>query len=415
MQIILSTHDSSSYPVDFKPVFKNFLITLVLFVCAPLIWAHDASHFHAEKNLPETAMPDDHDKLFPFERLSIDVTDYFTEANLKFDADMNPSGIFTSDDHDTGSASDALARQELLALNTSGKKSLISYVDVGDPEADPIVLFHGVPTSMFEWRDVILYLEKHARVIAFDQIGQGYSSKHKTLTYTYKQQLAYVEAFFAALQLDQKKTTLVVTDTGGSLGFAYAMRHPENIKGLAFFETVFGPVPSLDMMTKQAQVFRSPEGNEEIITQNTFVENLIVHASEVVPPNDTPFTIRPFTDAEIRAYKFPYLNQDHRKVLARWVLEIPFMGGAPDGYGDTNLEIWSRFAGYLMTNPVPKLYLFAEPGMLNTLETSHFVMENFNTDNSLSSINLGLGYHFLQEDYPEEVGQAIAQWYQLLP
>lgn len=388
---------------------KKFLATLTLLICAPLLFAHESLH-----NRPHKVLPVDSEKLFPFERLTIDVADFFTQDNLKFDIDLNPGGIFTSDDHDTSPLSDAEARRELIELNESGKKSLISYIDVGDPQADPIVLFHGIPTSMFEWRDVIPYLEKHARVIAFDQIGQGYSSKHKTLTYTYKQQLAYVEAFFAALLLDQKRITLVVTDTGGSLGFAYAMRHPDNIKGLAFFETVFGPVPSLDRMTRQAQVFRSQEGNEKIITENTFIENLIVHTSEVIPPNDTPFTIRSFTEAEIRAYAFPYLNKDHRRVLARWVLEIPFAGGAPDGYGDSNIDIWNQFAGYLMTNPVPKLYLFAEPGVLNTIETSHFVMENFNTENSMSAINLGLGYHFLQEDYPEQVGQAIAQWYRTL-
>ncbi|MDH5414539.1 MAG: alpha/beta fold hydrolase [Flavobacteriaceae bacterium] len=364
---------------------------------------------HKSNLLPEQST------LFPFKRQYINVTDYFTEDNLKFDAKTNPRGIFTSDDDDISTYSDVEARKELIALNTQHKRSLISYVDVGKPDADPIILFHGIPTSSFEWREIIPILAEHGRVIAFDQLGQGYSSKHRSLTYTYKQQLAYTEAFFAALGLDQEKVTIVATDTGGSLGFAYAMRQPEKIKGLAFFETVFGPAPSLAAMTAQAQQFRSTEGNQKIITENTFIENLIVNSSEIVPPNEVPFSIRPFTEEEIRGYKHPYLNHDHRRALAQWVLEIPITDGAPDGFGNTNIEIWGKFAMYLMTSSVPKLYLFADPGMLNQSPVVDFVLENFNTEGSLRWTNLGLGYHFLQEDYPDQVGKEITDWFLNLP
>lgn len=393
----------------------TFLILAILSFGLPkIVFAKESSFPEQVVALQNKKVSSEHTSLFPSNRSSVNVASYFTEKNLKFDPELNPDGIFTSDDRDTSSYADARARQELIQLNLSGKKSLISYIDVGDPAADPIVLFHGIPTSSFEWRQIIPLLKKHARVIAFDQIGQGHSTKHRQLTYTFKQHLAYTEAFFSALQLDQKKITVVATDTGSSLGFAYAMRHPDKIKGLAFFETVFGPVPTLEAMTAQAQVFRSMEGNRKIIEENTFIENLIVHSAEVIPPNTVPFAIEPFTAEEIRAYKFPYHKKEHRRVLAQWILEIPFIGGAPDGYGDTNIDIWSQFATYLMTSSVPKFYLFAEPGVLNTIGITNFVLENFNTNGSLSWVNLGLGYHFLHEDYAEQVGKEIANWYQNL-
>lgn len=417
MQNLINRSLNTAQNLYFCKVYILFflVISVVLGFLPVTTFAHKYSNqketypAHKKDFLPEEST------LFPFKRQFINVTDYFTEDNLKFDINTNPHGIFTSDDNDTSTTADANARKELIELKRQHKKSLISYIDVGNPDADPIVLFHGIPTSSFEWREIISTLAEHGRVIAFDQLGQGYSSKHRSLTYTYKQQLAYTEAFFSALQLDQKKVTIVATDTGGSLGFAYAMRHPEQIKGIAFFETVFGPVPSLDRMTKQAQVFRSPEGNKKIITENTFIKNLIDHSSEIIPPNDTPFTIREFTAEETRSYKHPYLNKKHRRVLAQWVMEIPFMGGSHDGFGDTNIDIWGKFAAYLMTSPVPKLYLFAEPGVLNTIDTTHFVIDNFNTEGSLNWVNLGLGYHFLQEDYPEQIGQEIVDWYQNLP
>lgn len=405
----------------FTKSLNGYILLITFLILAILSFGLPTIAFAKESSFPEQVVAlqnenvsSEHTSLFPFNRSSVNVVSYFTEKNLKFDPELNPDGIFTSDDRDTSSYADVSARQELIQLNLSGKKSLISYIDVGDPEADPIVLFHGIPTSSFEWRQIILLLKKHARVIAFDQIGQGHSTKHEQLTYTFKQHLAYTEAFLSALKLDQKKITIVATDTGGSLGFAYAMRHPDKIKGLAFFETVFGPAPSLEAMTAQAQVFRSMEGNRKIIEENTFIENLIVHSAEVIPPNTVPFTIEPFTTEEIQAYKFPYHKKEHRRVLAQWVLEIPFIGGAPDGHGDTNIDIWSQFAAYLKTSSVPKLYLFAEPGVLNTIGITNFVLENFNTNGSLSWVNLGLGYHFLQEDYAEQVGKEIGNWYQNL-
>ncbi len=396
------------------PSFPTMAIIAVIAVAAPLktALADASSNDTSERNAVAYAGQHDAYERSKTHRRYVHVADYFTEAHLKFDPRTNPSGIFSSPDGDQTTFSDAIARRELIGLNTHGAESLISYIDTGDPDADPIVLFHGVPTSAYEWRNVIPILAKYGRVIAFDQIGQGYSSKHRRLTYTWKQQLAYVEAFFYKLGLQDKKLVIVATDTGASLGFAYAARHPGQIKGIAFFESVFGPVSALDTMTIQAQIFRSSEGNRKIITENTFVENLIVHSSEIIPPNDQPFSIRSFTPEEIRAYRRPYSNRDNRRVLAQWVREIPVINGAPDGFGDSNIQLWQQFADYLMTDGVPKLYLYASPGVLNTQPVVDFVLANFNTDDSLTAVDLGYGYHFLQEDYPELVGEEIALWYQ---
>jgi len=355
----------------------------------------------------------DSERALPHRRY-IDVSRYLTNERLKFNLETNPGGIFVSGDADLSTYSDSPARRELISLNAHEVESVISYYELGDPNADPIVLFHGIPASAYEWRMIMPTLAKMGRVIAFDQIGQGRSSKHKSLTYTWKQQLAYTEAFFKALGLDKKRITIVATDTGGSLGFAFAARHPQQIKGLAFFETVLGPVPSFSVMPIQAQQFRSPEGYRRIIDENAFTENLIIHSAEIVPPNDRPFTINPFTPDAIRAYQRPYKKKDNRRVLAQWVREIPIMDGSPDGFGNTNIALWSQFAGYLMTSTVPKLFIYASPGVLNTDPTVQFVLTNYNRNNSLTAINLGLGFHFLHEDNPDQVGYEIADWYQRL-
>ena len=338
-----------------------------------------------------------------FHRTELSAT--FTEERLRLDATNYPNGLFTSDDSE--------ARDELIALRTSGEGAQVFWMEAGDPSADPIVFFHGIPTWSFLWRGVIPHLVDHGRVIVFDQLGQGLSSKSDSLTYTYKQQLAFVEAFFEEAGLDGQNLTIVAHDTGGSLGFAYAARHPETIKGLAFFETVLGPVPSFDVMPLQAQQFRSDAGNAAIISDNTFIKNLIVNGHETAPPNDRPFLVSPLSRTAVLAYSFPYARKKNRRVLAQWVREIPIIGGAPDGHGDTNLELWGQFGGYLAMSDTPKLLLHASPGVLTTPPTVGFLEANYN---ALTSVDLGeVGYHFLQEDFPAKVGGEIATWYASLP
>ena len=347
---------------------------------------------------------------FPFEIQEVEVSDYFTEENLKLNAENNPNGIFTSDDSDTTSSSDAKARQELIELKESGELSTISYVEAGNPEGDPLVLFHGLPTSKYLWRNVIPELPQDAKIIAFDQIGFGNSSK-PDITYTFKQHLAHIEAFFAELGLDEEELTIVNHDSGGTLGFAYAARHEEQIEGLAFFETVFGAIPDFEQMPLQAQFFRSEEGQEAIIEDNIFIQNLIARSSETLPGNDRPFTQRQLSAEEIAVYNEPFQNPEDREVLARFVRELPIVGGDENGFGDTNLEIFTDFAEYLVTSDVEKLLLHVDPGVLTTEPTVEFIEENFNTNDSVKSVDLGTGFHFLQEDQPERVGQEIAQWW----
>ena len=350
---------------------------------------------------------------FPFEIQEVEVSDYFTEENLKFDAQNNPDGIFTADDNDTTSFSDAEARQELIELNESGESSTISYVEAGNPEGDPIVLFHGLPTSKYLWRNVIPELPQDARIIAFDQIGFGDSSK-PDITYTYKQHLAHVEAFFTELGLDDDELTLVNHDSGGTLGFAYAARHEEQIQGLAFFETVFGPIPSLDseLIPEQFNFFRSDEGQEAIVEDNIFIEANIERSSETLLGNEQPLTQRQLSPEEIAAYNEPFQNPEDREVLAQFVREIPVLEGEENGFGDTNLEIFADFAEYLATSDVEKLLLNFDPGFAVSEPTVELVESNFNTGDSLKSVDLGSGFHFVQEDQPVSIGREISEWFE---
>jgi haloalkane dehalogenase len=123
--------------------------------------------------------------------------------------------------------------------------SKMAYVEAG--EGDPILFLHGNPTSKYLWRNVMPWLEGQGHVIALDLIGMGESDK-PDIGYTFAEHSEYLDGFIEALGLEQ--ITLVIHDWGSGLGFDYAQRHPDNVKGIAFMEAVVAPaMPTrFDMM-----------------------------------------------------------------------------------------------------------------------------------------------------------------------
>ena len=123
------------------------------------------------------------------------------------------------------SAADPHPRKRLELLN-----SWMSYADTG--AGDPVVFLHGNPTSSYLWRNVIPYLAPHARCVAPDLIGMGASGPSATGTYRFADHARYLDAFFDGLNL-KRNVTLVVHDWGSALGFHWAARHRDAVKGIA--------------------------------------------------------------------------------------------------------------------------------------------------------------------------------------
>jgi len=363
-----------------------------LFVLINLVWILTACGHNDDENI---------------NRRSIEVSQFFSDENLKFHEFNNPQGIFTSEDTDISRFSDVAPRQQLVSIRDRSEKSFVSYLEAGNSEGDPIILMHGTPSQAYLWRHVIPRLPQSARIIAPDLIGYGQSSKHD-IDYSFKQHAAYLQAFVVALGLvngqgvAEKEITFVAHDIGSVPALAYAARFPENIKGIVFFEALLGPVPSFDIMPQTAQFFRSDEGQTEITKNNAFMENMMF--TEVMSSHQ-------FTAEEKKIYRQPFLEEASRKSLAAVPREVPILGGSPDGFGDTNIELLGRNAQYLMTNPVPRLFIYALPGVLIQESSVAVINESFNPANTLSTVMLAEGKHFLQEDIPNELGDAIHQWY----
>ena len=271
--------------------------------------------------------------------------------------------------------------------------SKMHFVESGD--GDPILFLHGNPTSSYLWRNVMPHLESQGRVIAVDLIGMGKSDKPE-LDYTFPDHSRYLEAFIAELGLE--RITLVVHDWGSTLGFHYARRHQSNVIGIAFMEAIVPPampMPSVEAMGPAAPIFQAMrtegQGEQMVLEQNFFVEQLLPGA-----------VARGLGEAEMAVYREPYPTPASRKPTLVWPRELP-IGGVPA----RNVEVVEAIGEWMAETNLPMIHLWARPGALNPEPVVEALVQKIP---HLQSTFIGTGIHFLQEDHPEIIGRAIADW-----
>ncbi len=268
----------------------------------------------------------------------------------------------------------------------------IHYIDEGS--GDPILFLHGNPTSSYLWRNIIPYLVPHGRCIALDLIGMGKSDK-PDLNYRFFDHSKYVEGFIKKLNLSN--LTLVIHDWGSGLGFHYAMRHENNIKGIAFMEAIVKPMTWEDFpkdFKMGFKLFRTAGiGWLMLSVMNMFVTKILPQA-----------IVRKLSTEEMDYYADPFKTVQSRKPVRQWPCEIPIEGKPVDVY-----EAISNYSRKLQASEVPKLLFFATPGGLIDPKTVDWCKQNLK---HLKVIDVGDGIHYLQEDNPHLIGQEIAKWYQ---
>ena len=275
----------------------------------------------------------------------------------------------------------------------SVKGKQIAYVEEGS--GDPIVLLHGNPTSSFLWRNVIPELVNSGRVIAPDLIGQGDSDKLPASEgperYTLEVAYSYVEGLLDTIGANQN-VTLVIHDWGSGIGFLWAMRHAAALKGVAYMEGIVKPVSWADWPESAVGIFkgfRSDKGEDMILNRNMFIE-------AVLPSS----VIRKLSEAEMDAYRAPYYRADDRQPLLNWPRQIPL-----EGEPENVVALVNQYGAFMAGSDIPKLFINAEPGSILTGAQREFCRSWPNQQEVTVQ-----GLHFIQEDSPVEIGQAVANW-----
>jgi haloalkane dehalogenase len=211
-------------------------------------------------------------------------------------------------------------------------------------------------------------------------------------SYRFVEHRHYLDGLLEALGVTER-VTLVVHDWGSALGFDWANRHREAVKGIAYMEAIVRPLAWSEWpepIRKLFEGFRSPAGEAMVLEKNVFVER-------VLPGS----VLRGLTEEEMTVYRRPYLDPgEARRPTLTWPRQIPLDGEPADV-----AEIVRDYACWLAQSDVPKLFVNAEPGAILIGPQREFCRRW--PDQREVTVK---GSHFIQEDSPDEIGRALAAW-----
>ncbi|MGY1719941.1 haloalkane dehalogenase [Blastococcus sp. SYSU DS0552] len=274
----------------------------------------------------------------------------------------------------------------------SVKGAEMAYVDVGTGES--IVFLHGNPTSSYLWRNVIPHVQHLGRCIAPDLIGMGQSDKLPDPgpgTYSFETHAAYLEEFLDRVFVGDR-VTLVLHDWGSGLGFDWAERHQDRVRGIAFTEAIVTPMTWDDWPADARKIFqlmRSADGEAAVLDKNVFVERIL------------PASVaRGLTPEAHEVYRAPFRERADRWPTLEWPRSIPL-----EGEPAAVVERVERYGAWLASSDVPKLFIDADPGSI-LVGRQREVVRSWP---ALTEVTV-VGSHFVPEDSPHEIGRAVADW-----
>jgi haloalkane dehalogenase len=281
--------------------------------------------------------------------------------------------------------------REKKFATVNGKQ--MAYAEHGS--GDAIVFQHGNPTSSYLWRNIMPYCEGLGRLIACDLIGMGDSDKLDNSgpeRYTYAEQCSYLFALWDQLGLGER-VIMVVHDWGSAMGFDWANRNRARVEGIVYMEAIVAPLTWADWPENARRIFqgfRSESGEEMILEKNIFVER-------VLPGS----VMRKLSEEEMAVYRKPFARagEDRRPTLT-WPRMIPIEGEPADV-----VKVVDKYVAWLARAAVPKLFINAEPGSILTGRQRELCRAWPNQTEVTVK-----GLHFLQEDSPDAIGGAVADF-----
>lgn len=295
----------------------------------------------------------------------------------------------------------ATTPQGLTQRQTDVLDSFMAYLEIG--AGDPIVFLHGNPTSSYLWRNIMPHAAGLGRCIAPDLIGMGDSGKLEGSQYRFFDHRRYLDAFLETIGV-RDNVILVVHDWGSALGFDWANRNRSAVKAIAYMEAITAPavVDPESPSAKQFYYFmRTDEAERRVIGDNMFVEDIFLKS-----------LANKLSEADKETYRRPWLaGGESRRPLITWPREIPVNGEPKDVH-----DVVVSYQQWMEVNAVPKLFIRGEPAVImvegeNRLTAARAwsnqteVAVPGDPDTEFPAAN-----HYIQEQCPDEIGRALAEW-----
>jgi haloalkane dehalogenase len=256
---------------------------------------------------------------------------------------------------------------------------LMHYVDEGT--GPPILFCHGNPTWSFLYRKVITRLRGSFRCVAVDYLGFGLSERPEAYGYTTEEHVRCVGELVDHLQLDGFIT--MGQDWGGPVSMGVATARPERVRGVILGDTWFWPADL--RMTAFSRVMATSWMQRQILEKNLFVERIVPlgmahHLTQ--GEMDHYRKVQPSPSARAGVAEMPRQLLAARPLLQRLASQVPATLGAKPA-----LLVWGK-----------KDLAFRAAHLLPRMQAAF---------TSNVTVVLPHARHYIQEDAPEEIAQAI--------
>ena len=258
------------------------------------------------------------------------------------------------------------------------KVGQIHYIDEG--EGPPILFLHGNPTWSFVYRGIVIRLRKQYRCIALDYPGFGLSPQPPDYEFTPTEHAIVVTEFIRGLGLED--LTIMGQDWGGPIGMRTALNDPDRVRALVMGNTWYWPLNAWHMKALSALLSSGP-GQSQILNKNGFVNRIM------------PLGVKHKLAPEVIAhYRGPFPTPQSRAGIAEFAKHL--------------VHSWSWFND--IASQVPET-LGSKPLLLtwgmSDLAFPPSFMDRFRADFSSVRIERLDAKHYIQEDAPGEIADAI--------
>ena len=256
----------------------------------------------------------------------------------------------------------------------------VHYRDQGvQSDSVPLILLHGMSSSLNTWDSVVFYLANHRRVISLDLPGFGLTGPSPENMYNFDYYNKFIDSFTRRLQLT--KFTLVGNSMGGSIAWNYALFNPAVVDKLVLIDAAGYPK-------------RGESGSLGFkIASTPVINNILLFATPKALVRKSLETIyfdqSRVTDAQVERFHDMAIREGNRAAAL-----LIFKGS----FGT------SQFKGKIKEIKTPTLVLWGEKDNLISVENAY----QFNQDIKGSKLevypNVG---HVPMEEVPGRVAKSI--------
>lgn len=251
-------------------------------------------------------------------------------------------------------------------------------------EGADVVLLHGVPTSSFLYRHVLPVLaDQGLRGTAIDFPGLGLSDRPAPFDYSWSGLAGWTGQAIDALELD--RVHLVVHDIGGPIGLEWAIRNPERVLSVTVLNTALD-VAAFKRPWPMAPFAVRGLGEAWLRLSPRFIFSEIFYSQGIAERSRVP---RSQIYAHIALLRLHDRGRAFLEIMRGFELTPEKERFFREGLADREY-------------PVRAVWGDQDPALgLDRLEAAKAIL-------GLDDAILLPAKHFLQEDQPGEVAQAIA-------